>query len=71
MAIQIDSDLCTNCNTCVEVCLMDILERGEDKPGVAYPEECWYCGACMMDCPTDAIKLVLPYSMRPVAVRVK
>ena len=71
MAIQIDQELCTNCGTCVEVCIMDILQEGEETPRVAYPDECWYCGACMMDCPVDAIKMDLPYAMRPIAVKVK
>jgi adenylylsulfate reductase subunit B len=38
---------------------------------VSYPEECWHCGACMMDCPVDAIRLELPLYMRPITKRVK
>lgn len=31
----------------------------------------WHCGVCMMDCPTDAIRMSLPLWMRPVTKRVK
>ena len=24
-------------------------------PVAAYPDECWYCGCCVMECPTGAI----------------
>jgi len=40
-------DLCIGCNTCVEVCQMDVFipnpEKGE-LPIILYPDECWYGG---------------------------
>jgi Na+-translocating ferredoxin:NAD+ oxidoreductase RNF subunit RnfB len=54
---------CTGCNRCIEACQMDLLIPNEIKgqpPVVAYPEECWYCGCCVMDCPHDAIKMQHP-----------
>ena len=71
MTIAIDRGRCINCNVCVDVCIMDILREGDPVPNVAYPGECWHCGACMLDCPTDAIKLVLPQHMKPIAIMVK
>ena len=62
---------CIACFKCVEICPTDILRKGEGKPIVAYPDECWHCGACMMDCPVSAIKLDLPLWMRPVTKKVK
>ncbi len=62
---------CTACFKCVEICPGDILREGDEAPVVAYPDECWHCGACMMDCPAEAIRLDLPVWMRPVAKRVK
>ncbi|MCW4048822.1 MAG: hypothetical protein NWE89_03710 [Candidatus Bathyarchaeota archaeon] len=38
------------CFKCVEICPGDVLREGEGKPHVAYPDKCWHCGACMMDC---------------------
>ena len=40
-------------------------------PKVAYPDECWHCGACMMDCPAEAIRLNLPIWMKPIAKQIK
>jgi len=65
------NDRCTACFKCVETCPGDILREGDEKPDVAYPEECWHCGACMMDCPATAVRLDLPLWMRPVTKRVK
>ena len=62
---------CTGCNKCVEICPGDILREGDLKPKVAYPDECWHCGSCMMDCPFEAVRLDLPLWMRPVTKRVK
>jgi adenylylsulfate reductase subunit B len=71
MPPKIDIELCTGCNICVDICPMDVLKEGERVPVVAYPDECWHCGACVMDCPKKAVRLVLPLPMRPVAIRIK
>jgi len=62
---------CISCFKCVEICPGDIPRESENGPVVAYPDECWHCGACMMDCLTKAIRLDLPVWMRPVAKRIK
>jgi len=62
--------VCTGCNICVDVCLMEILEANPEKrkpPIVKYPDECAYDGACWMQCPQrekGAIKIVPPLPMR-------
>ena len=71
MPPKIDPKLCINCNICVDLCPMDVLMENETVPVVAYPDECWHCGACMMDCPETAIRLILPLPIRPITVRVK
>lgn len=61
--ITYDADRCIGCNCCVEACQIDLLIPNETKgkpPVVAYPDECWYCGNCVMECPHDAIKLHHP-----------
>jgi adenylylsulfate reductase subunit B len=62
---------CISCFKCVEICPGDILREENGKPIVAYPDECWHCGACMIDCKYEAIRLNLPLWMRPVVKRVK
>ena len=52
-AIRFDSEICTGCNLCVEICRSDVLmphpEQGR-PPLVMYPDECWYCGTCVTEC---------------------
>jgi len=65
--VSIDPELCNGCNTCVEVCRVDVMvpnpEKG--KPPIAiYPDECWFCGCCASDCPTKALKIEYPLNQR-------
>jgi NAD-dependent dihydropyrimidine dehydrogenase PreA subunit len=53
-AVDFDPAVCNGCNRCVEICRSDVLmpspERGA-PPIVLYPDECWYCGTCVLECP--------------------
>lgn len=52
-AIDFDSELCSGCNRCVEICRSDVLIPNPEKkkpPIVLYPDECWYCGCCVLEC---------------------
>jgi len=48
------TEKCNGCNHCVEVCQVDVYiphpEKGK-SPIILHPEECWYCGCCVNDCP--------------------
>ncbi|UCD10232.1 MAG: ferredoxin family protein [Dehalococcoidales bacterium] len=49
-----DEEVCTGCNSCVDVCVMDILMPNPEKgksPIILYPDECWYDGSCVDACP--------------------
>ena len=65
----INSSKCTACNTCAQICTMNVfgpVVRGQ-MPVVRFPEECWHCRACVMDCPVGAIDLRYPLPMMMLA----
>lgn len=58
MAVIIDRKKCINCKICYDRCPEEsfgIHNNGEVY--VKYPEECWLCGACEMDCPVGAVQV--------------
>ncbi len=68
--IIFNEDVCNGCNTCVELCVMDIMianpEQGK-PPVIIYPDECYYDGLCVQNCPLwheGAIKLNHPLNQR-------
>lgn len=59
----IDEMKCVKCYRCVQICGLDVFgaqPRTNHVPQVQYPEECWHCRACVMDCPAEAITLRYP-----------
>lgn len=57
----IDESKCIRCGKCADICPLAVLEfhRGS-IPVVAYPDECWHCNACGLDCPRGAVSLQVP-----------
>jgi len=54
---------CIACKKCMEACPMDVFEFDEKSRLLtqAYPEECWFCGACIYECPVNgALSMELP-----------
>lgn len=68
--VVFDADVCNGCNTCVEVCMADVFIPNPEKgkpPIVLHPDECFYGGCCVKECPLHdegAIKLVWPLMQR-------
>jgi len=54
---------------------MDVLAPNPDNEGpplVVYPEECWFCGSCVDQCPLKkigAIRVIIPLPMRVSVLR--
>ena len=53
------------CRVCIESCPVDCLSISPET-GKAHMEhdECWYCLACEIDCPKDAITVKIPFLLR-------
>jgi len=66
--VTFEPEICNGCNRCVEICTMDVFipnpEQGK-PPIILYPEECWYGGDCVTECPQQgAISLNHPLMQR-------
>lgn len=60
----IDKNKCIFCKTCSNICPLDVLkaDHSSKEIEVKYPDECWHCRACIIDCPKDAIHMRYPLS---------
>lgn len=58
--IKIDLDDCQRCKSCMNACFVDVIrwDEANDKPVVAYPEDCVWCLACEAACPQNCIDVV-------------
>ncbi len=55
----------TGCRICIDSCPVDCLAASSEtgKAHMAF-DECWYCLACEIDCPKDAITVKIPFLLR-------
>ena len=61
----IDKNTCIRCGNCADVCPLEVFGWKPGKgelPQVRYPDECWHCNVCVLDCPANAITLRVPVS---------
>ena len=56
MAVKVDLDKCTGCESCVEVCPTEALKVVDEKL-VVDVENCTDCGSCVDECPLEALEL--------------
>jgi ferredoxin len=53
---DVESDLCSGCGTCVEICPMEAITLIDDISSIQQ-KRCIGCGNCVAKCPSEAIKL--------------
>lgn len=59
----IDKEKCIGCGLCAQICpceVFDVDHQAGTVPVVLYPQECWHCNACVLDCPKKAVDLRFP-----------
>jgi NAD-dependent dihydropyrimidine dehydrogenase PreA subunit len=55
VSLQLNSELCTGCGRCLEVCPHEVFRKAENVVEVQNRDRCIECGACMLNCPAEAI----------------
>lgn len=59
----IDPQKCLCCGMCADICNSQIFSFIPSHiPEVRYPDECWHCDSCVLDCQAQAIHLRIPLS---------
>jgi NAD-dependent dihydropyrimidine dehydrogenase PreA subunit len=64
--VVVDEGRCiSGCHICMDSCPVDCLSVSP-VTGKAHMQfdECWYCLACEIDCPKDAITVKIPFLVR-------
>lgn len=60
MSIMIESEKCTACGRCREVCPGNLLYPDSlGKTVIRYPKDCWGCTSCLKECSFNAIRYFL------------
>lgn len=54
---ELDRDLCTGCELCLERCQMEAFTMADDGLAQLNPERCIGCGLCVTTCPGEALAL--------------
>lgn len=64
--VVVDLTKCiTGCRICIDSCPVDCLAVDPTtKKAHMRHDECWYCLACELDCPKDAITVKIPFLVR-------
>ena len=55
--LEYDPSLCIGCGVCVDVCPHAAFEMKDRLAYLIHAPDCMECGACQLNCPTDAIRV--------------
>ncbi|MCK4890092.1 MAG: 4Fe-4S binding protein [Candidatus Aminicenantes bacterium] len=55
--LELDSDKCTGCGMCVEVCPHAVFIIENKKAIITDRDLCMECGACQINCPFNALNV--------------
>ncbi len=69
----INAEKCNACGVCADICPTDVFYVAEKKtmPFIRYPEECWHCNSCVLDCKQKALSLRIPLPLMMLYVDAK
>ena len=54
---EVDAELCSACETCLDRCQMDAITMGPEDVAVVDLDRCIGCGLCVSTCPSEALSL--------------
>jgi len=63
----VDSETCTSCNICVNVCPTNVFDETDGVPVIARQDDCQTCFLCELYCPDDAL-FVAPHADGPQSI---
>lgn len=55
--LKMESEKCTGCGTCIEVCPQHVFSMRKGKSVIADKDRCMECGACVKNCPFNALEV--------------
>ena len=57
VTLKLDSDLCTGCSVCTQVCPRTVFEMEDRRAKIVSRDACIECGACAKNCISKAISV--------------
>jgi NAD-dependent dihydropyrimidine dehydrogenase PreA subunit len=55
VTLQLHEEKCNGCGMCTKVCPHAVFELSDGKARIVNFDSCMECGACMLNCPLQAI----------------